>query len=235
MSLNLYEIICNITEKKFNPAAWNKELFFYHGSLSKYESQFHDPRFVGLAYKYRRHSREIKCDLNGRIPLSDNSVDAFQSQDVIEHIRPENIIFCLNEVYRVLKHNCLFRLSLPNYQSPFLKRRSIYNYKGKIIGDAAMGDQVYVEDFDSDLKIKSSFDEGERHLWFPTYELVNKYIQKSNFAKASSCKWIHANLHDESYILNEIPHNDVFNVMRCPPSDMRSKGLPVSLIVDLIK
>lgn len=48
--------------------------------------------------------------------LSDNSVDIYQSEDVFEHIEYQTIPSIFNEIYRVLKPNGLFRLSMPDYR-----------------------------------------------------------------------------------------------------------------------
>ena len=50
------------------------EVFVYHGNPSR--EAFSDPRFVGLAL-YPQNKREIRCNLNQRIPLPDNCIDAF--------------------------------------------------------------------------------------------------------------------------------------------------------------
>lgn len=221
--------------KEFKIESWNKELFLYHGSLSKTEPQFKDSRFVGLPLHYRTHYREIICDLNKPLPLPDLSADAFQSQDVLEHLEPEKVLDCLNEVYRVLKKGGFFRLSLPDYNSPCLQKRSVYNFKGEILGDLAVGAKIVINDSNSEIYCLNNSRSGNNHLWFPTYEKVNELIMKSKFANALSCNWIHANLDSKNKILNPIPHDKLFFISRCPPNDMRSNGLPVSLIVDLIK
>ena len=219
---------------EFNFQKWNNELFLYHGSLSKSEPQYNDQRFVGLPL-LRKHYREITCDLNKRLPLDDCCADAFQSQDVLEHLEPEKVVNSLNEVYRVLKKGGLFRLSLPDYNSPLLQKRSVYNYKGEILGDLALGSKVIVDGFDSEVYCINTSSLGNAHLWFPTFELVNKYIMESHFANAFSCNWLHANIKNNKPILKKIPNFNTFFVSRCPPNDMRADGLPVSLIVDLIK
>jgi len=90
--------------RKFELEKWNKELFLYHRSLGKDEHQYKDERFVGLPLSLRNHYREISFDLNQKLPLPNCCADAFQSQDVLEHIDPKNILNCLNEIHRVLKY-----------------------------------------------------------------------------------------------------------------------------------
>lgn len=94
---------------------------------------------------------------------------------------------------------------------------------------------MLVDDFDSEVYSINTSSLGNAHLWFPSYELVNKYIMQSHFANALSCNWLHANIQNDKPIFKKIPDYNAFYVSRCPPNDMRADGLPVSLIVDLIK
>lgn len=61
------------------------------------------------------------CDLNGRIPLDDETFDICFSIEVIEHLNnPQNVI---NEMHRVLKPNGMLFLSTPNVHSIAQKLR----------------------------------------------------------------------------------------------------------------
>ena len=207
-----------------------QDVFIYHGNLSP--EALSDPRFIGLAL-YPQNLREIKCNLNNRIPLPDNCIDAFQSEDVIEHIETDKTIFCLNEVYRILKPNSFCRISLPDYYSFNQKRRSIYDYEGNILGDVALGAVPFF--YNNQLKIKHTNPDGDNHFWFPTVDNVKDLISKSDLSKCSTMKIVHANIKNSKPILNEIENFKTFYVRRCPPIDMRSNGDPVSIIIDFIK
>jgi len=50
-----------------------------------------------------------------------------------------------------------------------------------------MGDIPLTKGFDSEVFCLNNSSAGYAHLWFPTYELINKYIMGSNFASAFSC------------------------------------------------
>ena len=207
-----------------------EEVFIYHGNLST--EAFKDSRFIGLSL-YPRNNREIKCDLNNELPIPDNSVDAFQSEDVIEHLDVNNIIFCLNEIYRILKPNAFCRISLPDYYSLNQMKRSIYDYEGNILGDVGLG---AVPIFDNDeLKIKHTAPPGDNHFWFPTIDNVKDLISNSDLSKCSVMKIVHANVKDSDPILNKVENLDTFYVRRSPPMDMRSNGNPVSIIIDFVK
>lgn len=55
---------------------------------------------------------DVWCDLKYGIPFRNSSVDAFYSHHVIEHL--PNLKHHLNEVYRCLKPNGMYRLGGPN-------------------------------------------------------------------------------------------------------------------------
>src|ERR1700722_13718413 len=57
----------------------------------------------------------IRHDVSKPLPISDESVDTYQSEDVFEHIEYEKIPATISEVHRVLKKGGLFRLSVPDY------------------------------------------------------------------------------------------------------------------------
>lgn len=61
--------------------------------------------FPGISYKW---------DICMGIPLDDNSVDYVASQDLLEHIPPENKVFVINEIWRVLKPGGIMEHNVPN-------------------------------------------------------------------------------------------------------------------------
>ena len=208
-------------------------IYLYHGSLYEYEEQYKNPNFHGLALK-RYSPRDLLITDDGKIPVPDESVDAFQSQDVFEHLEPTSVVKTLNDIHRVLKSGGFFRLSVPDYRSPLLLKRTIFNYKGEALGDAAVGACAFTPDFDSEIRIKHLAPEGDNHLWLPTYEKVKEYLELSKFA---GCKieFLHYIKKDGSFVTSEIPNMEIFNVQRVPPHDARAGGMPISIVVDLIK
>ncbi|MBA2588526.1 MAG: methyltransferase domain-containing protein, partial [Alphaproteobacteria bacterium] len=107
------------------------EQYLYFGSLGQHERQFQVPNFIGLALE-PAHDREIKHDLTAPLPHADNSIAKIQAQDVLEHLPFDKVPFVLDEIYRVLKPGGVFRLSVPDYRSPPMKRRSIYDGRGRV-------------------------------------------------------------------------------------------------------
>jgi len=207
------------------------EQYLYFGSLGLHERQYQIPNFVGLALE-PAHDREIRHDLTAALPFGDNSIAKVQAQDVLEHLPFDKAPFVLDEIYRVLKPGGTFRLSVPDYRSPPLKRRSLYDARGRVIGDLLMGATSYLDETTGDARIRFSED-GDAHLWFPRYELVTHLILKSELRKAQ-IHFYQAFLDDHTYLCEPIPEDEMF-VQRAAPHDRRAGGAPVSIVADFVK
>src|SRR6201999_976897 len=129
------------------------EPYLYFGSLGPHERQFQVENFVGLALE-PKHEREIRHDLTAALPYADHSVAKIQAQDVLEHLPFEKVPFVLDEIYRVLKPGGVFRLSVPDYRSPVQKRRSVYDWRGRVIGDLLMGATSYLDPATGEAKMR---------------------------------------------------------------------------------
>ena len=206
--------------------------FIYFGNLGKHERQFNNKNFIGLAL-FPEHSREIYHDATTPLPLDDNSVQKVQSQDVFEHISLEKIPVILDEIFRVLEPDGIFRLSLPDYRSALLKERSIYSHSGEVIGDLMMGAYPFYDTSKKKVGINFSND-GNAHLWFPTYQQVNELISKSNIKNCKEIIFHQCFMEDDKFKCDDLPDDDMF-VIRSLPHDTRNNGLPISLVVDFIK
>lgn len=64
-------------------------------------------------------SSDIFHDLEGGIPLPDESVDEFTSNQTLEHISRDNFIFLMNEFWRTLKPGGFMSHCVPHYLSPY--------------------------------------------------------------------------------------------------------------------
>jgi SAM-dependent methyltransferase len=207
------------------------EQYLYFGSLGQHERQFQIPNFTGLALE-PAHDREIKHDLVGHLPYPDNSIAKIQAQDVLEHMAFDQVPFVLDEIYRVLKPGGTFRLSVPDYRSPIQKRRSIYDARGRVIGDLMMGATSYLDAVNGEARVRFSAD-GEAHLWFPRYELVTHLVLKSEIRKAQ-IHFYQGFVDDHTYLCEPVPENEMF-VQRAAPHDRRAGGAPTSIIADFVK
>ena len=56
---------------------------------------------------------DVVWDINLGIPFVDNSFTEVLAKDFIEHIQPTNAIFLMNEVYRVLRPEGIFKIHVP--------------------------------------------------------------------------------------------------------------------------
>jgi len=207
------------------------EPYLYLGSLGPHERQFQIANFVGLALQ-PSHEREIKHDLTQTLPYADASIAKVQAQDVLEHLPFEKVVFVLDEIYRVLRPGGVFRLSVPDYRSPVHKRRSVYDWRGRVTGDLMMGAEPWFDDSSGDARIRFAGD-GQAHLWFPRYELVTHLILRSEIRK-STIKFYQGFLDDHTFLAEPFPEDDMF-VVRALPHDRRAGGQPVSIVADFVK
>ena len=208
------------------------EQYLYFGSLGLHERQYQVPNFIGLALN-PAHDREIAHDLTAPLPFADGAIAKVQAQDVLEHLPIEKVPAVLDEIYRVLKPGGVFRLSVPDYRSPVLKRRSIYDARGRVTGDLLMGATPWFDDTTGDARVRFS-DDGHAHIWFPRYELITHLILKSHIRKSSEIKFYQCFLDDHTYLCEPTPETEMF-VQRAAPHDMRGGGAPVSIVADFIK
>jgi SAM-dependent methyltransferase len=207
------------------------ESYLYFGSLGQHERQFQIPNFIGLALE-PAHAREIRHNLTDPLPYGDGSIAKIQAQDVLEHLAFEKVPAVLDEIYRVLKPGGIFRLSVPDYRSPIQKRRSIYDARGRVIGDLLMGASSYLDQATGDVRVRFSED-GEAHVWFPRYELITHLILKSELRKAQ-IHFYQGFLDDHTYLCEPVPEDEMF-VQRAAPHDRRAGGAPTSIIADFVK
>jgi SAM-dependent methyltransferase len=207
------------------------EQYLYFGSLGLHERQYQIANFIGLALQ-PAHDREIQHNLTDPLPFPDGSIAKIQAQDVLEHVAFEKAAAILDEVYRVLRPGGIFRLSVPDYRSPVLKRRSIYDARGRVIGDLLMGATSYLDQETGDTRVRFSED-GDAHLWFPRYELITHLVLKSEIRKAA-IHFYQGFLDDHSYLCEPVPEDEMF-VQRAAPHDRRAGGAPTSIIADFVK
>jgi hypothetical protein len=208
----------------------DKNLYF--GNIYPHERQYTVGNFAGLALK-PKFERDIPHDAYRKFPIDDCSVAKVQAQDVFEHLEFDKIPAILDEVYRVLAPNGVFRLSVPDYRSPVMKVRSVYDEHGNVVADLMMGGRVRYDAVSQQRKVEFSAG-GESHLWFPTYEKINEIISRSAISQCGTIKFHHCFLPDGSGVCEVFPENDM-PVMRAPPTDMRANGQPISIIVDFMK
>jgi radical SAM superfamily enzyme YgiQ (UPF0313 family)/SAM-dependent methyltransferase/predicted SAM-dependent methyltransferase len=214
------------TEHPQNPAVVEKltwDIVARIPSIKFYAGDIPDqPEYAGLIGLSiaGNDTRHLYHDLRLPIPLPDNTVDSFQSEDVFEHIDRENMPAIVEEIYRVLKPGCLFRLSVPDYRCDLLRDRSDKDSTGRIVFDPA-GEGTR---------------ENPGHRWFPTIESVSAILDNSSFARNGTVDYLHYYRTDGSFVLKPIDYTKG-HIDRTPDFDARvqSPRRPMSLVVDLVK
>jgi len=212
-------IVKSFTKKiTFEVLASHKSVYLYAGDLPN-DSRY--SKYIGLSIT-RQNAKHILHDVTNLIPLPDESVDGFQSEDVFEHIPSEKLTSVINEIYRVLKPGCNFRLSVPDYRCNVLYDRSKKDENGAIIFDPGGGG-----DYINGAVINGG------HLWFPNYEKVKKILSQSKF---TDIKYLHYYDEAGNGITNTIDYSLGF-VMRTPDNDERCQSpyRPMSIVCDCRK
>lgn len=166
------------------------------------------------------NENHIKFDITNKFPLDENTIDAFQSEDVFEHIKYEKLVDVIDEVYRILKPGSLFRLSLPDYNCDILYKRTLYNYKGELVFDPGGGGSL----------------DNPGHLWFPTYDKVKILLKKTRFFQSGRIDFLHYYLGKTEFVVNEVNYTKGF-IQRTPDHDKRVQNpyRPMSIVIDLYK
>lgn len=205
--------------------------FVYFGNLAVHSHQYKTGKFIGLALR-PSGPHEIGHDARNPLPFDDESVNGFQSQDVFEHVEYEKIPALFDEVFRCLRRGAPFRLSVPDYNSPLLTRRSVYNADGQILCDISMGGSVK-SSLSGPVEVVFARG-GGAHLWFPTYASLLHAILSSKIRTSSEIKFYQYWRDRVTYVCEPFD-NSVMLVKRTPPRDMRADGKPISIIVDFIK
>jgi len=205
--------------------------FVYFGNLFPNEPQYQSGKFVGLAL-VPRFERDIPHDARSNLPFEDESVGGFQSQDVFEHIEREKLPAILNDIFRCMRPEAVFRLSLPDYNSPLLRQRSAYDHHGNVLYDVAMGGALKAS---MSGEIETLLPAGgDAHLWFPTYHELLALIVASDIRRCRTIAFHHHWITPNSYVMHDFDQS-VMPVSRTPPNDMRAGGKPISIVVDFIK
>lgn len=194
-----------------------KKIYLYAGDIYPYSIQYDS--YVGLSLT-QDNENHIKFNISERFPLPDCSVDIFQSEDVFEHIPYNKLYKIVDEIFRILKPNGLFRLSVPDYNCDILYKRSLYDFKGDIVFDPDGG---------------GTLDEPG-HVWFPVYENVKKVVEKSLFKIRGDIEFLHYYIDMDNFVTKKIDYSKAY-IARTPDHDIRVRKpyRPMSIVVDLIK
>lgn len=203
------------------PMGWDRARSrLYAGRVSRALPQF--KTHVGVT-PFDSSTRNIRHDIRAPFPIPDGSIEAFQSEDVFEHIPYGDLLPIVEEIHRVLKPGGLFRLSVPDYRCPILLRRSTKAQDGQILFDPGGG---------------GSFVDGRvvdgGHVWFPIYEAVRLLMEQSSFA--GTVNYLHYTAETGESVLHDIDYS-LGHVQRTPDHDARIQNprRAMSIVLDAIK
>ncbi len=204
-----------------NPISWDVLSTWSHIRL--YAGDIPDMReydgLIGLSLT-RNDSRHIRHDITKPLPLPDNSVDSFQAEDVFEHIKYDQLVSIINEIFRILKPGGLLRVSLPDYGCDILRDRSLKDTRGDIVFDPDGG----------------GTSENPGHVWFPRINNVKALFCQSRFAEYGEMDYLHYYQMEGTFITRQIDYKKG-HVQRTPDFDKRVQNpyRPMSLVLDLVK
>ena len=216
----------------------NDEIYLYAGDLKQWNMvsvgkrfELTNKKWIGLTLpKYGENGygtedeNHILFDITTRMPLDDNTIDIYQSEDVHEHIEYDLLVDQINEVYRCLKPGGLFRLSIPDYNCDILYNRTTKDKDGNLIFDKNGGG--YYDN--NEKKVK-----GNGHVWFPLYSNVTSLLEKTNF---TNIHFLHYYINRDKSIIKNIDYSLGY-ISRTPDNDTRvmNPRRGMSIVVDCYK
>jgi SAM-dependent methyltransferase len=170
-------------------------------------------------------TRNIQQDIAKPFPIPDGCVEAFQSEDVFEHIELTKMVPVFNEIHRVLAPGGLFRLSLPDYHFDLYRQRCQRAPGGEIVFDPGGGGKF----------IDGRIVDGG-HVWFPTIEIVRDLFDQSSFGAHGVVQFLQYNNGDGTFKLDPIDYSQGY-IKRTPDHDARvsDRPRPISIVVDARK
>jgi hypothetical protein len=194
----------------------------YAGELSRHIKQF--KTHIGIT-PFVSSTRNILHDIRVPMPVPNNCINVFQSEDVFEHINYADIGAIVEDVHRILKPGGLFRVSVPDYRSPVLLKRSRKNEAGRPVFDPGGGGAF-----------RSGKVVGGGHLWFPIYETVKALFDASSFSRNGKVEFLQYTMSSGESVLRQIDYT-LGDVMRTPDHDERARCplQALSIVVDARK
>ena len=148
----------------------SEDIKLYAGDIYD-DVHYQEENLYGLSLE-RWDEKHINHDIRETYPLPDNSIYGYEAEEVFEYIDKEDLPNVLNEIYRILKPGGCCRISVADYNSPYVRRRSLMDSHGQIIFDAAGGGSYGLE---------GVIDGGQ--IYFPTYDSFSEILNASKFKK----------------------------------------------------
>lgn len=192
------------------------ENMLYAGDIPEHKNY---TDWIGLSLT-KNNNNHIRHDITSRLPIEDNTIDYYQSEDVFEHIDFKHISLIINDIFRVLKIGGVLRISIPDYGCDILRKRSIIDADNNIIFDKEGGGNI----------------DNPGHVWFPRIDTIKEILSASLFNKYGNINYLHYYNMDSTFVVNKIDYSRS-TVTRTPDHDPRvmSPYRPMSIVVDLTK
>lgn len=196
-------------------------IYLYAGDVPK---TGHYKHCIGLSLT-QKNQNHINHDITNPMPLPDNCIDRYQSEDVFEHIEYEKLVAVINDIYRALKPGGLLRISMPDYRCDYLYNRAWKDENGHIFFDPGGGGK-----YRNGKVIKGG------HLWFPTIEQVTQLLEQTKFHTHRHIEYLHYYDIGGKSITNPIDYSLGY-ISRTPDHDRRVQTpyRAMSIVVDLYK
>ncbi len=176
-------------------------------------------QLVGLSIN-RSDAHHVLHDLSQPMPLADDSVSSFQSEEVFHYLRFESLAGIIDEIHRALRPGALFRLSFPDYGCDFLRERCLYDSDGRIVFDPGAGGSP----------------QSPTSRWFGRIDVVRSLIESTRFALEGTVDYLHYYEMDGTPVTHSIDYSMGY-VARTPDHDRRVMDpyRPMSMVIDLTK
>lgn len=209
--------ICEYNRMCFERLDLTRKIVLYAGDIAD-DVHMAKSDLYGLSIN-QADSKHILHDITHKYPLPDNSIYSYQAEDVLEHIEFGKLVDVINEIYRILQPEGLFRICLPDYNSSHLSDISMRDKDGKIVFDPTGGGSFGVNGV-----------ENTGHVWFPNYIIVRDLLEKTKFDRIDFLCY-----HTESgeLIKKDIDFSKGY-INRLPKADEINKPV-YSIIVDCYK
>jgi len=131
--------------------------------------------------KNKRANPDLVHDVESGLPYDDMTVDAIVAKDFLEHVKAENVIFVIDEIWRVLKIGCIFEHLTPStdgrgaFQDP--THRSFWNFNSwNYFTIDEYREQIGSRAKFEIIKLQDILTSGENQI-IHTYGLLKKVIE----------------------------------------------------------
>ena len=152
------------------------DIRLYAGNICREDwHHWNDPNLFALSIN-KHDDKHIIHDINNHYPLPDCSIASYEAECVFEYIEYDKLQDVVNEIWRILKPDGTLRICLPDYNSKYLKNRTMMDDEGVLLFDAGCGGYIDADGFKRD----SSF-------FFPTRDVIDSILVDSRF---SCIEWL---------------------------------------------